>query len=45
MSVKIEQPEQSVIIPELFSGEQPWENWIDQFETIAMINVWHDEQK
>ena len=42
MSVKTERP---VIIPEPFSGEQPWEDWIDQFETITMINGWSDEQK
>ena len=40
--VKTERP---VITPELFSGEQSWEDWIDQFETIATINGWNDEQK
>ena len=42
MSVKAEQP---VITPEPFSGEQSWEDWIDQFESIASINGWNDEQK
>jgi len=30
--------ERPVITPEVYSGEQPWENWIDQFESIATIN-------
>ena len=34
-----------MITPEPFSGEQSWEDWIDQFETIAMINGCNDEQK
>ena len=42
MSVKAEQP---VITPEPFSGEQSWEDWIDQFKSIASINDWNDEQK
>ena len=42
MSVKTERP---VITPEPFSGERSWEDWIDQFESIASINGWNDEQK
>ena len=42
MSVKAERP---VITPEAFSGEQSWEDRIDQFESIAWINGWNDEQK
>ena len=34
-----------VIIPEVYSGEQPWEDWIDQFESIAAINGWNEERK
>ena len=34
-----------VIIPEPFSGEDSWEDWIDQFDSIAEINHWKDEQK
>ena len=34
-----------VIIPEVYSGEQPWEEWIDQFESIAAINGWDEEKK
>ena len=26
-----------MIIPEVYSGEQPLEDWIDQFESIAAI--------
>ena len=34
-----------VIVPECFSGEQCYEDWIDQFESIAEINHWNDGQK
>ena len=37
--------ERPVITPEPFLGEQPWEDLIDQLETIATINEWNDEQK
>ena len=37
--------ERPVITTKPFLGEQPWEDWIDQFETIAMIIGWNDEQK
>ena len=39
------QAKRSVITPEPFSGEQLWEDWIDQLESIAAINGWSDEQK
>jgi len=32
--------ERPVITQEVYSGEQPWEDWIDQFESIAAINGW-----
>ena len=34
-----------VIILEVYSGEQPWEDWINQFESIAAINSWDEEKK
>ena len=34
-----------MITLEPFSGEQSWEEWIDQFESIASINGWKDEEK
>ena len=34
-----------VIIPEVYSGEQPWEDWINHFESIAAINGWNEEKK
>ena len=34
-----------VIVPECFSGEECYEDWIDQFESIVEINYWNDEQK
>ena len=34
-----------VIVPEYYSGEGSFEDWIDQFESIAEINRWDDEKK
>ena len=34
-----------MIVPECFSGEECYEDWIDQFENIAEINHWNDGQK
>ena len=34
-----------VIVPEYFTGEGSFEDWIDQFESIAEINHWNDGQK
>ena len=34
-----------VIVLECFSGNGCYEDWIDQFESIAEINHWSDEQK
>ena len=42
VSVKAERP---VITPEPFSRKWSWEDWIDQFETIPLINGWNDEQE
>lgn len=43
MTAKLES--NPVIIPEPFSGEESWEDWIDQFDSSAEINHWKDEQK
>ena len=34
-----------VIVPDCFSGEESYEDWMDQFESIAEINCWDEEQK
>ena len=34
-----------VIVPEYFTGEGSFEDWIDQFKSIAEINHWNDGQK
>ena len=34
-----------VIILEVYSGEQPREDWSDHFESIAAINGWNEEKK
>ena len=34
-----------VIVPEYFSGEESYKDWLDQFESIAEINHWNSEQK
>ena len=33
-----------IIVPEYFSGEGSYEDWIDQFESTSEINCWDDEQ-
>ena len=45
MSKSESKPERPVIVPEYFSGEEPYEDWADQFEAIAEINGWDDDQK
>ena len=37
--------ERPVITPEVYSGEQSLEDWIDQFENIVAIKGWDEEQK
>ena len=34
-----------VVVSECFSGEECYEDWKDQFESIAEINHWNDRQK
>ena len=34
-----------IIIPEPFSGEKSWEDWIDQLHSIPEINCLKDEHK
>ena len=34
-----------MIVPEYLSGEKSYEDWLDQFESIAEINHWNSEQK
>jgi len=38
MSKSESKPERPVIVPEYFSGEEPYKDWADQFESIAEIN-------
>jgi len=33
-----------IIVPEYFSGEGSYEDWIDQFESISEINHWDNKQ-
>ena len=34
-----------LIVPEPFSGEGNWEDWIDHFESVAAVNKWEDADK
>ena len=34
-----------MIAPEPFPEEQSWKDWIDQFQSTAVINGWKDKQK
>jgi len=44
-NLKVAPGSRPVIVPEFFSGEGPYEDWIDQFESIGGINHWSNEQK
>ena len=32
-----------VVTPELYSGEGPFEEWLDHFDSVARINEWSDK--
>jgi hypothetical protein len=34
-----------MVMPEKFGGAGDWEDWVFQFETVAVINKWTEEQK
>ena len=34
-----------LIVPEPFSGESSWSDWLDHFESVAAVNKWKDEEK
>lgn len=38
-------PTKPLIIPEHFSGEGSWDDWIDHFESAAAVNKWEDGDK
>ena len=33
------------VVPELFTGDKSWDEWIDHFESVADICGWEDENK
>ena len=34
-----------VVLPDMFSGEGDWEDWLDHFNNVAAVNQWTAEQK
>ena len=38
-------PRQPLLVPESFSGEGNFDDWIIHFETVAIINGWDDAAK
>ena len=32
-----------VVTPELYSGEEPFDEWLDHFDSVAKLNGWSDE--
>ena len=34
-----------VVIPETFSGEESWYDWLDHFESVAEVNKWDNAAK
>ena len=35
----------SLVLPELFTGEGSWDQWIAHFENVAAVNAWDDAAK
>ena len=34
-----------LVIPDLFSGDKSWDEWIDHFESVADVCNWDDATK
>ena len=34
-----------VVLPDVFTGEKSWDEWIDHFAGVAAVNAWEDEAK
>ena len=39
------QPMRPVVLPEIFTGEGNFDDWISHFESVAAINKWSDGEK
>ena len=40
-----ERPRRPLLLPETYSGESNFDDWISHFETVASINEWDDAAK
>ena len=34
-----------LVLPEVFSGEENFDDWIDHFEDVSAVNMWTDDKK
>ena len=34
-----------IVLPDTFTGEASWDDWICHFENVADVNGWDDNQK
>ena len=37
--------EKPIVLPESFSAEESWEDWLDHLNNVAAVNSWDGEQK
>ena len=33
------------VLPEIYTGEKSWDEWIDNFDSVATVCQWDDEAK
>ena len=39
------QAQKPVVLPDMFTGEKSWDEWIDHFDSVTAVNGWEDAAK
>ena len=39
------QAQKPVVLPDVFTGEKSWDEWIDHFDSVTAVNGWEDAAK